>query len=246
MKLTGKTILITGGATGIGLSLARRLSLQGNQVIICGRSETTLQKAHDEVPALITRVCDVASSESRRSMLEWLEASHPLLSVLVNNAGVQYRRNFRGEPESDSIDQEVAINLTAPMQLIADLLPMLRQQAQACIVNVTSGLAFSPIADVPVYCATKAALHSFTISLRHQLKSTGVRVVEMAPPVVDTGLGGGSRSEGATSRMMVSPEEFAADALAQLEQDKDEILVGIAIETRRLGETLFERMNSHS
>jgi uncharacterized oxidoreductase len=122
----------------------------------------------------------------------------------------------------------------------------LRQQEHAFIINVSSGLAFSPMADVPVYCATKAAIHSFTLSLRHQLKSTAIRVIEVAPPIVDTALGGGTRSEGTASRMMVSSEEFAADALAQLEADKDEILIGISADTRRMGEALFERMNSRS
>ena len=100
------------------------------------------------------------------------------------------------------------------------------------------------MADVPVYCATKAAIHSFTLSLRHQLKATGVRVIELAPPIVDTGLGGNTRSGGTANRMMVSPEEFATETLAQLEADKDEILVGVSVETRRLGEAMFERMNN--
>jgi uncharacterized oxidoreductase len=167
-------------------------------------------------------------------------------NVVINNAGVQYRRDFRHDPAVETLDQEVAINLTAPIHLIAELLPTLSQHDQAFIINISSGLAFSPMADVPVYCATKAAIHSFTLSLRHQLKSSGIRVVEIAPPIVDTGLGGSTRSEGTASRMMVSPEEFAREALAQLEADKDEILVGISAETRQLGEALFEQMNSRS
>ncbi|MGM4896705.1 SDR family oxidoreductase [Tardiphaga sp. 839_C3_N1_4] len=246
MKLTGHTILITGGATGIGFALASRLSSEGNQVIICGRSETALRKAQEEVPALVTRICDIADTDSRRSMVEWLKTSHPNLNVLINNAGVQNRRDFNNDPAIDTLDQEVAINVTAPIHLIAELLPALKQQQQAFIVNVSSGLAFSPMADVPVYCATKAAIHSFTLSLRHQLKSTAIRVVEMAPPIVDTGLGGGTRSEGTASRMMVSPEDFVTEALAQLEANKDEVLVGISAQTRQLGEALFERMNSRS
>jgi uncharacterized oxidoreductase len=102
------------------------------------------------------------------------------------------------------------------------------------------------MADVPVYCATKAAIHSFTLSLRHQLKSTGVRVVEIAPPIVDTGLGGGTRSEGTSNRMMVTPEEFATETMAQLEAGQNEVLVGVSVDTRRLGEALFERMNNRS
>jgi len=111
------------------------------------------------------------------------------------------------------------------------------------IVNVSSGLAFAPMADVPVYCATKAAIHSFTLSLRHQLKATGIRVVEMAPPIVDTGLGSGTRSQGTSSAHMMSPDDFATEALAQLEGDQNEIMVGMAANTRKLGEALFDRMN---
>ena len=246
MKLTENTILITGGATGISIALAHRLSEKGNRVIICGRNEAALRKAKEEAPALVTRICDVADTESRRSMVDWLKANHPTLNVVVNNAGVQHRRDFTNDPVMGTLDQEVAINLTAPIHLIAELLPTLRQQEQAYIVNVSSGLAFSPMADVPVYCATKAAIHSFTLSLRHQLKSTGIRVVEMAPPIVYTGLGGNMRSAGTANRMMVSPDEFAAEALAQLEADKDEVLVGISAQTRQLGEALFERMNSRA
>jgi len=244
MNLTANTILITGGATGIGLALARQLSERDNRVIICGRSEESLRNAQAQVPALITRVCDIADTTSRGSLVEWLKAEHPGLNILVNNAGVQHRRDFTAAGATESLDQEVAINFTAPIHLIAEILPSLMQQPQPVIVNVSSGLAFSPMADVPVYCATKAAIHSFTLSLRHQLKQTGVRVVEMAPPIVDTGLGGAARSEGTQQRNMVSADEFATQALVQLEKDLDEVLVGISADTRRLGETLFERMNS--
>ncbi|MFD2055809.1 SDR family oxidoreductase [Mesorhizobium calcicola] len=206
LKLAGNTILITGGATGIGLALARRLSEQGNQVIVCGRKEEALANARAEVPAFATRVCDIADAESRRSMVEWLKAEYPNLNVVINNAGVQHHRDFTRDPGIETLDQEVAINLTAPIHLIALLLPMLKERQNAAIVNISSGLAFSPMADVPVYCATKAAIHSFTLSLRHQLKQTGIRVVEIAPPIVDTGLGGGTRSEGTASRMMVTPK----------------------------------------
>jgi uncharacterized oxidoreductase len=244
LNLTDNTILITGGAGGIGLALATRLLDEGNQVIACGRNADALAKAQREAPGLVTRICDIADPGSRASMVEWLKADHPGLNVLINNAGVQYRRDFHDDTAVDALDQEVAINFTAPIHLIAELLPTLRRQEAATIVNVTSGLAFSPMADMPVYCATKAALHAFTLSLRHQLKATSVRVVELAPPIVDTGLGGDTRSAGAANRPMMSAADFATEALAQLRTDQDEILVGISADTRRLGEALFERMNS--
>jgi len=138
---------------------------------------------------------------------------------------------------------EVTVNLIAPILLISDLLPALRNQKEATIVNVTSGLAFAPLAAIPVYCATKAALHSYTLSLRHQLKSTGIAVVEMAPPIVDTGLGGASRGTRTDGQTILSPEAFAEQALPQLEEGRDEVLVGLSIATRQQGEALFARMN---
>ncbi|WP_259671972.1 MULTISPECIES: SDR family oxidoreductase [unclassified Rhizobium] len=246
LTITGNTILITGGATGIGLALARGLAERGNKLIICGRSGDALAKAQADLPALVTRVCDVADAGSRRSMVEWLKAEHRDLNAVINNAGVQNHRDFTSDPGMQTLDQEVATNLTAPIHLIAELLPMLKEKSHALIVNVSSGLAFSPMADVPVYCATKAGIHSFTLSLRHQLKATGIRVVEVAPPIVDTGLGGDKRSEGTANNMMVTPEAFATEALAQLEAGNDEVLVGVSVQTRKLGEAMFERMNSRS
>ncbi|MBR0955013.1 SDR family oxidoreductase [Bradyrhizobium canariense] len=245
MKLTENTILISGGATGIGFALARQLSERGNRVIVCGRRKASLDKARSEVSAIITRTCDITSDESRRAMVDWLNANHPDLNVVINNAGVQNRRDFNQADALKNLDQEVAVNFTAHVHLIGEILPLLRRNKRALIVNVSSGLAFAPLADVPIYCASKAALHSFTLSLRHQLRPTGVRVVEMIPPIVDTGLGGGVRSAGTTGQGMMSPTEFATDALSQMENDQDEILVGMSANTRRQGEALFERMNSH-
>ena len=176
MNLTANTILITGGATGIGLALAEQLSKRGNSVIVCGRNEDALKKAQARVPALVTRFCDVTDAKSRQSMVGWLNTEHSKLNILLNNAGIQCHRDFNHDGAIDKLEEEVAVNFTAPICLISELLPLLKKQPQAAILNVSSGLAFSPMADVPVYCATKAAVHSFTLSLRHQLKTTGVRV----------------------------------------------------------------------
>lgn len=244
MNLTANTILITGGATGIGFALARQLSERGNHVIVCGRSEASLAKAQAQVPTLVTRLCDVTDVKSRQSLIGWLGAHYPGINILINNAGVQYRRNFDGEDALENVEQEIAANLTAPICFIGEILPLLKRQSQPTIINVSSGLAFSPMADVPVYCATKAAIHSFTLSLRHQLKTTGIRVVEMVPPIVDTGLGGTTRSSGTANVQMMSADDFASQAISQLENDQDEVLVGMSANTRRQGEALFERMNS--
>lgn len=243
MNLTANTILITGGAAGIGLALARQLSKRGNRVVICGRSADTLHDAQVQVPALITRVCDITDTASRQAMVVWLSSTYPELNIVINNAGVQYRRALSEAGALDSLEQEVATNFTAPIRLIGELLPVLKRQPRAAIVNVSSALAFSPLAGVPVYCATKAAMHSFTLSLRHQLKATGVRVVEIAPPIVDTGLGGEGRIAGTSTQAMMAPDEFVAEALTQLEHDQDEIMIGLAAGARKMGEALFERMN---
>lgn len=243
MALSNSTVLITGGSSGIGFALARQLLQDGNRVIVCSRSTEALTRAQATEPALITRTCDLTNTGSRRELVDWIAAEHPDLSVVFNNAGVQSRRNFTGDHALDGLEQEVAVNFTAPVQLIGELLPLLRRQPRAVIVNVTSGLAFAPMADVPVYCATKAALHSFTLSLRHQLRHTQVKVVELAPPIVDTGLGGDARSDGTKKAGMMSPEAFATEALRLFDEGHDEVLVGQSIGTRQHGEALFQRMN---
>jgi uncharacterized oxidoreductase len=243
MALSDSTILIAGGSSGIGFALARQLVQRGNRVIICGRRAEALARAQTVEPALITRICDIADADSRRALVDWLTAAHPDLSVVFNNAGVQYRRSFTDNHALEDLNQEVAINFTAPVHLFGEILPLLRRQQRAVIVNVTSGLAFAPMADVPVYCVTKAALHSFALTLRHQLRHTAVKVVEMAPPIVDTSLGGGARSDGTKNVSMMSPDAFATEALALLDEGREEVLVGLSIGTRQHGEALFERMN---
>ena len=243
MNLTSNTILITGGAAGIGFELAKQLCARGNRVIVCGRNEEALLKAQTLVPALITRVCDITDDASRQDMVSWLNTSYPELNMVINNAGVQYRRTFGENNALKNLEQEVSTNFTSPVRLIEELIPLLKQQPQAAIINVSSALAFVPKADVPIYCATKAALHSFTLTLRHQLRATHIKVVEMAPPIVDTNLGGGIRSEGAESQNIMSPEGFVTEALIQLESDQEEVLVGLAAGARKMGEALFQRMN---
>ena len=244
MDLTNRTWLITGGGTGIGLALAKAVAARGNRVIICGRNEDSLNRARSEDPKLIARRCDVADAESRATLVSWLAAEHPDLSVLVNNAGIQIPRDFRADNATHDLDAEIAINLAAPIHLIQELLPQLGRQPEATIINVTSGLAFAPLAVFPVYCATKAALHSFTLTLRYQLRDSQIEVIEIAPPIVASGL----RSEASAQRnpaaaSAVTPEEFVEQAVPLLEKGGPEVLVGQSVGTRREGEALFGRMN---
>lgn len=191
MKLAGNTILITGGATGIGFALAERFLRAGSEVIICGRREDKLQEAKAKYPALHTHVCDVADEGERAALFEWATKEFPKLNVLVNNAGIQRRVRFLEDQEPWAVRrQEIAINVEAPIHLSALFIPHLQQQEAAAILNVSSGLAFTPGTFALVYSATKAALHSFTMTLRHELANTSIQVIEIVPPAVDTDLGG--------------------------------------------------------
>ncbi|MFC5270212.1 SDR family oxidoreductase [Adhaeribacter terreus] len=189
MNLKGNTVLITGGASGIGLALAERFLQAGNTVIICGRREDKLNEAKTNFPKLHTRVCDVASETERIALFEWATKEFPDLNVLVNNAGIQMRTDLQNFQLSWKEQQnEIAINFEAPVHLSILFIPFLKKQANPVIINVTSGLAFNPGAFASVYSATKAALHSFTQTLRYQLTDTNINVIEVAPPAVDTDL----------------------------------------------------------
>jgi uncharacterized oxidoreductase len=186
---------------------------------------------------------DVSRPEERRALAAWVTGQHPKLNVLVNNAGIQrYPRATDGEGDWSSIEEEIAINFAAPVHLSLLLTPHLQQQSDPAIINITSGLAFVPLARAPVYSATKAALHSFTMSLRHQLAGTPVKVLEMAPPAVDTDLGGpGLHTFG------VKVDEFADAIMARLNAGDVEMGYGFAEQARRASreelDEIFQRMN---
>jgi uncharacterized oxidoreductase len=193
MKLTGNTILITGGGSGIGLAFAERFINAGNTVIITGRREQVLQDAKDKFPGLITRVSDLNIESERIALFDWVTTNYPEVNVLVNNAGTQQRFNVLKADARNNwayFNQEITTNLEAPLHLAMLFAPLFAAREAAAILNVTSGLAFTPFAIGPIYSATKAALHSFTMSLRLQLSDTSVEVIEIAPPAVNTDLGG--------------------------------------------------------
>jgi len=191
MIYEGRTILITGGASGIGLALAERFARAKNKVIVCGRREAALAAARTLVPGLHTLRADVSTARERVALFERVTREHPELDVLVNNAGVQNHLPPLTETQEWSQHaHEIETNLGAPMHLAMLFLPHLLSRPEAAILNVSSGLAFTPIARIATYCATKAALHSFTMSLRAALTDTRVRVVEIIPPAVNTELGG--------------------------------------------------------
>jgi uncharacterized oxidoreductase len=190
MRLDTNTVLITGGASGIGLGLAQRFLRAGSKVIVCGRDEGKLRAVRENNPGLATYACDVGKAADREELVRWTTREHPQLNVVINNAGIQRRVQLaQAEPWADC-EAEIAINLHAPVHLCRLFIPHLLTRENPVLMNVTSGLAFIPAAFVPVYAATKAALHSFSVSLRQQLSSTPIQVVEIVPPAVNTDLGG--------------------------------------------------------
>jgi uncharacterized oxidoreductase len=242
MKTSGNTILITGGGSGIGLALAELLLNRGNMVIICGRRRDRLQAAKKRLPGLSVRICDISKPRSRGALVAWLTSHFKGLNILVNNAGIQRPIDFlKGRRHLSDADEEVATNLTAPIHLSALLIPHLRRKKEAAIVNISSGLAFTPLAAVPVYCATKAAIHSWSLCLRHQLRGTSVRVFEVAPPMVATELSG-SRHRPEDEDMMTA-QAVASGILDALKRNRYEAALGAASHLRAKREGLFAAIN---
>ena len=187
MKLSGNKILVTGGASGIGLGLTRRFVQAGNEVIICGRRESALKEAAAEIPGLITGVADLSTAEGRIDLYEWVAKEHPDTNVLVNNAGIQQWMAIEDEDFFERAKVEIATNIEAPVHLTSLFVKL---GSLDTIMNVTSGLSFAPLAQTPVYSGTKAFFHSFTLSLRYLLKPKGIEVIEIIPPAINTDLGG--------------------------------------------------------
>lgn len=246
MKITENTILITGGATGIGLALAEAFLREGNQVIICGRREKKLQEAKSKFPSLQVRICDISKNSERETLFQWATNTFPSLNLLINNAGIQKEVDLRKgtvDLSGNENEDEIDINLKAPIHLCAMFIPHLMKQKEATIVNITSGLAFTPLAVVPIYCATKAALHSFSQSLRHQLRNTSIKVFEVVPPMVDTELDRGARQNREQENVGISPVEVAEAALLGMKEDQVEIVVGLASNLRSAPEKMFSIIN---
>jgi uncharacterized oxidoreductase len=191
MKTTGNTILITGGGSGIGRGLAEAFHALGNQVIIAGRRQRQLSETTTANPGMKSLTFDVSDAASIRDFAAQVAAEFPQLNVLVNNAGIMRVEKLLEGKLADA-EAIIATNLLGPIRLTAALLPHLQKQPHSVIMNVSSGLAFVPLILTPAYCATKAALHSYTQSLRYQLKSTPVEVLELIPPYVATHLMGGA------------------------------------------------------
>lgn len=221
MQLGQNTVFITGGSSGIGLALARGFLDLQNTVIICGRNQRKLDAVKRQHPEIVTIRCDITQADDVQRTINTVCEASPQLNVLINNAGVQYRYDFSaGESVLTKIDKEIAVNLTALMRLTHLLLPVLARQPRAAIVNVSSLLGSIPKKSAPVYCATKAGVHAFSKSLRYQLVDTAIKVFEVVPPLVDTGMAKGQVGP------KISPQALAQEVLQSMQRDQYEIRVG--------------------
>jgi uncharacterized oxidoreductase len=246
MKLTGNTILITGGGTGIGRGLAESFHALGDQVIIAGRRKEMLDEVTSANPGMACVQLDVTDADAVKTATALVVKHYPALNVLINNAGVMRLEDFKAESDNlDDAEAIVATNLIAPLRLTAGILPHLLSQPAATVINVSSGLGFVPMARTATYCATKAAIHAYTQSLRYQLKGTSVEVKELIPPYVQTELMHGAKDP----RAMPLPA-FIAEVMAILRDDPDnEEIVVKAAEGLRFAERngtfdlVFDRMN---
>lgn len=218
MNPAGKTVLLTGGSAGIGREIARQLKAKGAQVILTGRDPARLEAMAGE--GFETIAADLSSAAGVDALVAAL--SEREIDILINNAGLGVAHDVRAAmPDPDAADGCLYANLAAPVRLITALLPRLRARPEAAIVNVTSGLAIAPNTASAVYCASKAGLRSYTMSLRSQLAGEPIAVIEALPPVVDTQM----TADRKTSKM--PPEECARQIIAALEQGRDEANVGM-------------------
>ncbi len=227
MRMSGNTVLITGGATGIGFSLAKLFLEAGNEVMICGRRKERLLEAREKLPKVQIHVCDAAKEEDQRALQALVATRFNAINILVNNAGIQRDIDFtKGVDDFLAGENEVTINLEAPIVLSGLFIPLLTGKDNAAIVIVSSGLGFVFSARTPVYSATKAGLHAFTMALRHQLSKSGIKVFEVIPPAVDTELNPEGRAKRGNFKADLKPDQFAASVMKDLENDKQEIGYG--------------------
>jgi uncharacterized oxidoreductase len=230
------------------LALAEVLLKAGNEVVICGRREKKLRDAEERLPGLHIRMCDIANAKDRTALFDWATTTFSELNILVNNAGIQRQIDFnKGTSDLLNGENEIETNLHAPVHLCALFIPHLRKQRHGAIVNITSGLGFVPLAIVPLYCATKSAMHSFTMSLRHQLRKTPIKVFEIVPPTVDTELDKGAREARGQKDRGIKAEEVAEATIQALGNDEYETAIGRA-QNLRMGarndpERVFQMIN---
>jgi uncharacterized oxidoreductase len=227
MKLSNKTVLVTGGTSGIGLGIAEAFSRSKSTVIVCGRDREKLSMVEKEFPKITPMPCDVGDAQQRKNLAEEVLRRFPELDILVNNAGIQRYIDLRkGYDELKSGEDEIAINFVSTVELTALFIGHLMKRPSAAVINVSSGLGFMPMLNTPIYSATKAAIHTYCLVLRHQLKDTSVKVVEIVPPMVDTGLNKEGRNATHLKFRGISLSEYIPTVIKGLEDDADMIFYG--------------------
>ncbi|MEZ4926860.1 MAG: SDR family NAD(P)-dependent oxidoreductase [Saprospiraceae bacterium] len=220
MQLSNNKILITGGGSGIGLGLTERFVQEGNTVIICGRRAEVLKEVTDKHPEVVSRVCDLSIESQREDLFNWVKENHPDLNVLINNAGIQNWMHTSDEDFYDKAKMEIECNIIAPLHLASLFLKLTSPKT---LMNVTSGLSFVPLTKVPVYSATKAFMHSFTLSQRHLAKEKGVEVIEIIPPALNTDLGGKGLHDG-----QPPVSDFIDSIFLQLKEGREALTFGFS------------------
>ena len=223
MRLTGNTILVTGGGSGIGLGLAVAFHQAGNRVVIAGRRIEALRSVTDAHPGISYLQLDLTDRQSIQRFIGDIEDEYPHLNVVVNNAGVMALEDLDA-PDPDTTSRVIATNLVGPIVLTSLLIPKLKSRPDAAIINITSALAFVPMAIAPTYSATKAGLHAYTESVRFLLRDSRIQVIEVAPPRVE------AEMDGRNDAFTMTVDEFVAETLRLIsaEPDLDEVIVGAA------------------
>lgn len=239
MKLNGRTVVVTGASSGIGQAVARQLAERGCRAVLCGRDPAALSSASASIRGSVAVQADLATPEGRRHLVSAVQTEHPDASVLVNCAGVMRDDRLDGG-DLATLREQTEVNLVAPIELTLSLLDQLRR-TDGAVVTVTSGVAYVPIGRTAVYSATKAALHSYTLSLRERLRDRGVRVFELIPTAVDTPM------MSAVDAPKISPEHAAAALVAGMEADREEIRIGqaslLAAMSRIAPHFIFRKLN---
>lgn len=229
MNLSENTILITGGSSGIGFEMAKEFLKRNNKVIITGRNEQKLQEVKGKLDGVVTIKSDVSNPEDIQKLYKQVVKEFPGLNILINNAGIMSNINLQDHKLSATdLIQELEINLKGPILMNDAFLPLLKGKKNAATVTVSSGLAFVPLPIAPVYCATKAALHSYTLSLREQLRNTSIKVFELAPPATQTDLLANFSAEEMKGTSTMPVHDMVADFLKGFSKDKYEICPGQA------------------
>lgn len=232
MQLEGNTILLTGATRGIGKALLTTFYKLGNNVIAVARNKNALAELKTEFPKISTFACDLGNPEEIKLLVNHIKTHHPATNTLINNAGIQvnfYDHKFGAQGDRmEELKTEIQVNLTAPIELTYSLIPLLQQNPNASVVNVSSGLAFAPKKSAPVYCATKAAIHIFSKSLRYQYESENLKVFEIIPSIVATDMTKGR------GKSKITPQELVDEFMRGYEKNRYEISIGKTKWLRRI------------